>query len=92
MIVVSWIFFIFGFFFIITSTVGIWRFHGLYSKFHAAGIAEALGMPLIIFGILIENGFAFINFKILFIMIIVWVTSSISSYTIASACYQGGKK
>ena len=90
--ILSWLFLIIGFFFIVTSTVGIWRFNGLYNKFHPAGIAEALGMPMIIFGIMIQNGFSFVNLKILFIMVMIWITSSISSYTIANTYYNEGKK
>lgn len=92
MIVISWCLIFLGTFFVITGVIGILRFTGLYNKFHPAGIIDALGMPLILIGLAIRSDVPVIILKILLIILMIWITSSTASYTIAQAYYRKDKQ
>ncbi|MBQ4874508.1 MAG: monovalent cation/H(+) antiporter subunit G [Rickettsiaceae bacterium H1] len=81
-----------GLFFIVTSTVGIIRFSDLYNKFHPAGITDALGMPLIMLGLIVRNGLSVVSAKILLIVLALWITGSTASHIIAKSYYEKDKK
>ncbi len=88
----SWVFMVCGLFFVITSTFGILRFTEFFNKFHPAGILDALGMPLIMIGLICKSGFSLVSLKIVLIVLAIWVTSSTASYVIARAYYKRNKK
>jgi monovalent cation/proton antiporter MnhG/PhaG subunit len=44
-----------GFFFILTSVIGVIRFRHVYNKIHAASVLESLGIPLFIISLIFIN-------------------------------------
>ena len=92
MIIISSMLIIIGLFFVLTSTIGILRFSDFYNKFHSAGVLDALGMPLIMIGLIVKSGFSIVSLKIFFIIIALWITSSNASYVVARSYYNRSKK
>ncbi len=83
------IFLIAGSLAILIGTFGILRFPELFSRIHAAGIAEIAGASLIIAGLLIESGVSLVSLKLLIILIFLFFTSPTSSHALAKAAIHG---
>ena len=54
-----------GFFFILTSVVGVIRFKHVYNRIHAASLLESLGIPLFILSLIFINPISYNLFDIL---------------------------
>jgi multicomponent Na+:H+ antiporter subunit G len=79
-----------GCFCVITSVMGLFRMPDLYTKCHAAGITDAMGMILIFSGCMILFGATFASLKIFILMIILLITNPTSTYTLTSAALKSG--
>ncbi|MDD4146671.1 MAG: monovalent cation/H(+) antiporter subunit G, partial [Clostridia bacterium] len=51
------IFLLSGFFFITVAALGVIRFPDFYTRLHAAGKGDTLGIALFVIGLAIHNGF-----------------------------------
>ncbi|MDF1558063.1 MAG: monovalent cation/H(+) antiporter subunit G [ANME-2 cluster archaeon] len=88
--VISAIFIIVGLFFIVVGTIGLLRLPDFYSRMHATGKCDTLGVGLTITGLLIYNGFNFISVKLLFLVIFIFVANPVATHAIARAAYKVG--
>ncbi len=74
---------------VLIGALGVIRFPELFSRIHAAGITDTAGAGLMISGLLIEAGFSLISFKLLFILLFLFLTSPTSSHALAKAAIHG---
>ncbi|MGN7618533.1 MAG: monovalent cation/H(+) antiporter subunit G [Ehrlichia sp.] len=81
-----------GLFLIVTSSVGVVRFPGFYTKLHPAGITDSLGASLILFGLAMQFGFSIFTLKILLLICFLWITGTTASYALANAAYHSDRK
>ncbi|MFN7038449.1 MAG: monovalent cation/H(+) antiporter subunit G [Alphaproteobacteria bacterium] len=86
-LLISWFFLVLGGFFIITSAVGCLRLPDFYSRLHAAGIGDSCGVPMILLGIIIHNGFNQFSFKIFLLIIFLFITSPTACHALAKSAY-----
>ena len=86
--ILSWILIFTGIFLCFTSVLGLLRLPDLYTRIHAAGISDTYGVGLVIFGLILQTGFSLISFKLIFIVLLLWYTSPISSHSLLKAAYQ----
>lgn len=89
-IVLEWVRFIAAALFIITgaativlSVVGVFKFHFVLNRMHAAAMGDTMGLLLILTGLIIIGGFSFLSFKVLLIIGFLWLASPVSSHLIA---------
>jgi monovalent cation/proton antiporter MnhG/PhaG subunit len=61
------IFLAFGFFLTAVAAIGVLRFPDFYTRMHASGKADTLGVALTLVGLALYEGVSLTSFKILFI-------------------------
>lgn len=88
--VISAIFLGFGLFFIVVGTIGLLRLPDFYSRMHATGKCDTLGVGLTITGLMIYNGLNFISVKLLFLVIFIFIANPVATHAIARAAYNVG--
>lgn len=76
-----------GLFFLMVGTVGILRFPDVFTRAHSAAKCDTLGALLCMVALIIYTGFSFVSFKILLIILFVWITSPTATHLIAKAEY-----
>lgn len=74
----------------IIGGLGLLRLPDLFSRMHAAGIIDTLGMGLIMLGLMIQAGFTLITVKLIIIVIFILFTSPTATHAVAKAALHGG--
>jgi len=74
-----------GVFFLLLGAVGILRFPDFYTRMHAAGKCDTLGVLLTFLGLAIYEGFGLASAKILLIALFLFLTSPTATHAIARA-------
>lgn len=89
--------------FFLTSAVGLMRFPDVYSRMHAAGIADAMGAllttaGLILFSFIPEEGQQvgvpelLLAVKLVFILFFLWVSGTTATHALAKSAWLSGLK
>lgn len=82
----SLILIILGVFLIFTGTLGIIRFPDFFSRLHASSLLDSFGAPFTLVGFAFFFGFSpAATLKILLLVILWWMTSTITEYVISKA-------
>lgn len=81
-----------GAFFMISGAIGVVRFPDFYTRMHAAGVLESLGAPLIILGVILLHGWSLFTVKLIFLIILLWVTGPTASHIVAKSAFLSGLK
>jgi len=81
-----------GTFFFTTATLGLIRFPDLFTRLHATGKGDTLGIGLILTGLAIYLGPSPTTIKIMLILIFVLLTSPVGTHCICRAVYNQGIK
>lgn len=62
---------------------GVFRFHFVLNRMHAAAIGDTLGIGISLIGLNIFAGFGFTSLKMLLVIVFLWCASPVSSHLIA---------
>jgi multicomponent Na+:H+ antiporter subunit G len=81
-----------GAFFLLTSAVGLWRMPDFFTRLHPAGVADSMGIPLILIGITLLSPIGIITVKILLLLIFALYTSATSCHALAKAALLSKEK
>ncbi len=87
--ILSWPFLISGVLFSIVGGIGLIRLPDLYSRMHAAGIVDTIGIALISIGLIIQAGASIVTVKLIIIVVFVFITSPTSTHALAKAALHG---
>ena len=79
-----------GSFFVITGGVGLLRLHDVYSRMHAAGITDTLGVALFVAAMAVQAGLTLVTVKLAIILAFILFTSPTATYAVANAVWSGG--
>lgn len=90
--IVAILFLLAGFFFTAVAAVGVLRFPDFYTRMHASGKADTLGIALSLVGLAVYEGFSLVSIKIMFISIFVLLANPIGTHVLARAAYRSGVK
>ena len=85
MYIISIIFIIAGTFFLFAATIGLIRLPDFYTRMHACGKCDTLGILLIVIGIAVYRGFSLQSAKILLIAALIFLASPTATHSIARA-------
>ncbi|KYH12235.1 monovalent cation/H(+) antiporter subunit G [Neorickettsia sp. 179522] len=81
-----WLLIVFiGVTFMFSGTVGIIRFPCFFLKIHSASMTDSFGAPLILVGCALKFGFSVTTLKILLLVPIMWIASSLCSYLLCKS-------
>jgi len=82
------IFLISGLFFFAVGTLGILRFPDVYTRAHSSAKCDTLGAFLTLISFCIYNGFNPVTFKIILIIIFIFITTPTATHIIARGNYE----
>lgn len=88
--ILSWIFILLGSAFLVISAIGVIRLPDVYTRMHAAGITDTMGMGLLILGMALQVGFSLILVKLFLILAFVSFASPTATHALAQAALSGG--
>lgn len=86
------IFVICGIFFLLIGSIGTIRLPDFYSRTHAVSKSDALGIMLIIIGLIIYEGLHINSLKLLLILLFISLANPIGIHALANAAYESGLK
>lgn len=89
---ISWAFVISGVFFLVVAGIGLLRMPDVFTRMHAAGIADTGGADLILLGLILQSGFTLVSVKLLLILGFLMFTSPVATHAVARAALHGGIK
>ena len=89
--IARWTLFLFGVFFVLVGALGVIRLPDIYSRLHAAGLADTLGAALLIFAMMI-GAETIVLVKLLLILLILLITGPTATHALASAARVAGLK
>jgi len=74
--------------FMLIGVVGIWRFPDFYARLHAAGVSDALGVSLVIFGAIMMAGLSMASVKLAVLGIFLAIAGPTATHALAGAAYR----
>lgn len=81
-----------GAFFLLVASIGIVRLPDFYTRTHAMGKGDTLGVMLILFGLGVYEGLTFNALKLLLALVFVGLTNPVASHALARAALRYGIK
>ncbi len=75
---------------VLVGSLGVLRFPDFFSRVHATGITETVGIGFIFAGLFVEAGFSLVLVKLLIVLIFVFFTSPTSSHALAKTAIHAG--
>ena len=62
---------------------GVYKFHYVLNRMHAAAIGDTLGLGLSMLGMILLCGFSFTSLKLALVVAFLWLASPVSSHLIS---------
>ena len=90
--VLSWAFILGGSFFAVVGGIGLLRLPDFYSRIHAAGMTDTLGVWFILIGLMLQAGARQVTIKLVLVLIFLLMTCPLASHALAKAAWLGGLK
>ena len=87
--IISWPLLMAGAIFSIIGGIGMIRMPDLFSRMHAAGMVDTIGMALIAIGLMFQAGASLVTVKLIIIVLFVVFTSPTSTHALAKAAQHG---
>jgi len=81
-----------GLFFILTGVVGILRLPDFYTRLHAMGKCDTLGVGLMVAGLALQPGIPHHSLKMLLILVFVGLASPTTAHALGRAALKAGLK
>jgi multicomponent Na+:H+ antiporter subunit G len=76
--------------FVLIGSFGLWRLPDFYTRLHAAGITDTLGLSLMLIGMMFLAGLTLVTAKLVFIFLLVLLTSPTATHAVANAALTVG--
>lgn len=77
------IFLIAGVIILIVAVTGVYRFHFVLNRMHAAAMGDTLGILFILLGLVVPSGLSFASLKLFLIIIFFWMASPVCSHLVS---------
>lgn len=88
--IASWLLIVGGALACVISGYGMLRMPDLYTRIHAASVADTGGMLLILVGLMIQAGIGLTTAKLVLIVVFLLITSPTATHALARAARQDG--
>ncbi len=87
----SWALLLCGAFFCVVSAIGMLRMPDFYTRCHAAGLGDTMGVALIFTGLGLQaEGDPMVLIKLAFIWAFIWITGPVATHALVKAAYARG--
>jgi len=90
--ILSWVLLVGGSLFAMTGGLGLLRLPDFFSRIHAGGITDTMGAGLILTGLMLQSGFSQTTFKLLLILLFLFITSPTSVHALAQSALAHGER
>ncbi len=81
----SWLALLGGLFFAVVGSIGLLRLPDFYTRLHASGMIDTLGMSLILLGLMLKAGWTLITAKLALICLFILITSPTATHALVRA-------
>ncbi len=81
-----------GLFFLTVGAIGLVRLPDFYTRLHAAGLGDTLGLSLTLLGLMVYEGLTLTSLKMLFIGMFILLASPTATHVLIRAAYRAGLK
>ncbi len=81
-----------GFFLLLVGTIGVLRLPDFFTRLHAVGKCDTLGMLLFIAGLMVYEGLSLTALKLLLIWIFLAIANPTATHIFSRAAYRAGLK
>ena len=71
-----------GLVFEICAVIGVFRFHYVLNRMHAAALGDTMGIMMIMAGLAVASGVNLLSLKLLLIVFLFWTASPVASHLI----------
>ena len=88
--VLTWALLLSGAFFLLTGALGMVRLPDVFTRMHAAGMADTMGAGLILVGLCVYSGANTVTLRLVLVLAFLWFTSPIATHALAKAALSGG--
>lgn len=78
-----------GAFFLIVGGIGLLRLPDMFTRLHAAGVADTMGAGLILIGLMLHSGFTQATVKLILILVFLVLTGPTATHALAKAARHG---
>ena len=79
-----------GGFFLIVGGLGLVRLPDLFTRLHAAGVGDTLGVGLFVLGFMFLADIGSVTVKLLLVLLFILLTSPVATHALAKAALHGG--
>ena len=83
----SWVFILLGCFLLLTGSLGLIRLPDFWSRLHGSSISDTGGVLFLILGMMLHVTTIWVFFKLLAIVIFIFISSPTASHAIANAAF-----
>lgn len=87
---IATVFLIVGLLFVAISAIGVVRLPDFYTRLHASGIGETLGLMISFVGLAIYEGFTILTVKLFIVFLLVFLANPIGTHILGKAAYKSG--
>ncbi len=88
--ILSWFCLATGAIFGVIAGIGLIRLPDLFTRMHAAGIADTLAAGLILAGLMLQSGWSLNLAKLALILVFIFFTGPTATHAVAKAALHGG--
>lgn len=71
-----------GLIFEICAVIGVFRFHYVLNRMHAAALGDTMGIFLMMLGLAVANGANVLSIKLMLLVLLFWTASPVASHLI----------
>lgn len=79
-----------GAFFLLVGSIGVVRLPDFYTRLHAVGKSDTLGLVLVILGIVVHEGPSLTGVKLVAVVVFVALTNPVGSHALVRSAYVSG--
>jgi multicomponent Na+:H+ antiporter subunit G len=79
-----------GAFFVVVGCLGLVRMPDLFTRMHAASVADTLGAGLVLLGMILHTGFTLVTAKLVILGLLIFFTSPTATHALARAALTRG--
>ncbi|BCP52766.1 hypothetical protein K32_13830 [Kaistia sp. 32K] len=90
--IIAGLFLFAGAFFLIAGAIGMNRMPDLFTRMHAASVADTLGVSLMLIGMVFLAGFSLVSVKLALLLAFLLFMGPVASHALAAAALQAGVK
>lgn len=83
---------ILGSLFMVVGAIGMIRMPDVFTRLHAASVADTLGVGLVLAGLILVGGLSLVSVKLAFLIAFLLLTGPVASHAVARAALDAGVK